>query len=395
MGFLDQISDPGKDERRRAREIMEGVRLPESNDLALQLQRLVQTGELRPEEVETILQGPSAYQEITTDPRLRSAQTDTLGRFREIADAGGLDARAKLGLQDALDAQATETRGQEGAIAANFRARGIGGSDLESLQRLIAQQGAAQRGSRAALEQAAIGQERRDNALTQGANLAGSIRSADFGEASAKANAQDAISRYNAANAQDVAGQNVRARNVAQAGNLDRRQTVSDANVGIGNEEARYKAQLPLTLYGLQRGAAQDRANAQLNEAQSEQARNDRYAQLAASAAMAFAASDERVKEDVAPIDSEAILRDLSGFTYSYKGDPEQTPQAGVMAQDMERTPLAGAVSEDEGGVKRIDYGAMGFESGQEGSVAMGLLADLNRRIEELEAAKGGAPNAR
>lgn len=389
MGFLDSL-DSGGDERRRANDILRGVRTPDESDLALQLQRLVQVGELRPEDVETILQGPSAYQEIGADPRLRGAQTDTLGRYREIADAGGLDARAKLGLEDALDAQRTETRGQEGAIAANMRARGIGGSDMEALQRFVAQQGAAQRGSRAALEQAAIGQGRRDDALTQGATLAGNIRTQDFGEASAKAGATDAISRYNAVNAQDVAGQNVRTRNAAQATNLGARQGIADQNVGLENQQRTRQANLPLELYSVRQGNAVNLANQQNANAAAEAQRNQQLASMIAAGAMAF--SDERVKEDIDPqgVDSEAILRDLGAATWQYKDDPTATRHAGPMAQQLEKGPLASTVHDTPGG-KVVDYGAMGFESGDEGGLTLSLLSDLNQRLSELEAMKGGA----
>ncbi len=54
----------------------------------------------------------------------------------------------------------------------------------------------------------------------QGGQLGGQMRSQDFGEQSSKAQAQDAISRFNAANSQSVQGQNVATKNTAQAANL-------------------------------------------------------------------------------------------------------------------------------------------------------------------------------
>lgn len=388
MSLLDNLKgvfNPAATDMRRAREEFSSVRVPDKSELQQQLEQLVLAGELRPEELETILQGPSAYEEISTDPRLRGAQTDTLGRLREIADAGGLDARARLGLADALETQATETRGQDQAIMARARARGIGGSDLEMLNRMVAQQGAAQRGSRAALEQAAIGEQRKMDALQQGGALAGSIRAADFGEASTKANAQDAISRYNAANAQSVAQTNVANRNNAQAMNLSERQRVSDTNVGNRNDANLRTANLPLQIFGMQRGLAQDLSGARQTEGAAESAAADRIAKLFASGGAAYAASDERVKEDVESVDSSQILRDLNGYTFQYKGDPSGAEHTGTMAQDMEKGPLAGAVHEDpSSGTKMIDYGSMGFESGESGGFVMAILSDINKRLEEL-----------
>ena len=380
MGFLNSALNPGADERRRAKEVLEGVRLPDAEDLQLKLEELVLQGQLTPEQAQTILQGPSAYETVSTDPRLREAQMGSLAQLQQITSAGGLDAMGKASLEDALATQRTETRGAEGAIMANARARGIGGSDLELVNRLVAQQGAATRGSRAALDTAAIAQQRRDAALAQQAQLAGGIRGQDFSEQSAKANAADAISRFNAANQQAQVNRNVDARNDAQARNLGARQATSDANVGIRNRNREYNAQLPLTLYKIRRGAAQDRADGYMQDAAAEQARNAQAAGLISTAAMAFAASDERVKTDVEPLDSRDVLADLSGSTWRYKGDASGQRKAGPMAQEFEKGPLAGAVHDTAGG-KVVNYGAMGFEDGEEGGLVMSLLADINKRM--------------
>jgi len=383
--FLDGIFDPGKDERRRAQEVLDGVRTPDASDLELKLQKLVQMGEITPEDIETILQGESAYKTIGTDPRLAAAQYDSLADLRGVADAGGLDARAVANLDEAIGAQRTASRGSQDAIRADAQRRGISGSGMELVSRFIADQEAATRGNKAAIESAALAQQRRDAAIRDSASLAGSMDDRRFSQQATVAGAEDAIDRYNAVNAQNVAAQNVQARNVARAANLAEKQRVSDSNVGLENKQRERAANMPLTIYDLQRGNAQDRAGYQMGEAQAADARNQQLASLATSAAMAFAMSDERVKEDVEPLDSSEILRDLDGYTYSYQGDPSGERHDGVMAQDMERGPLADFVSEDDSGVKRIDYGGMGFADGREGSMTMGLMADINRRIEELE----------
>jgi hypothetical protein len=73
--------------------------------------------------------------------------------------------------------------------------------------------------------------------------------------------------------------------------------------------------------------------------------------QTAASIAAMFALSDERAKEDIAPIGE---LNDGTGlFSFKYKGD--DTPQVGVMAQDVEkRDPKAVRVRPD--GLKEVNY---------------------------------------
>ena len=70
-------------------------------------------------------------------------------------------------------------------------------------------------------------------------------------------------------------------------------------------------------------------------------------------------ASDERVKEDIAPMGSvysatdDGARKKLPIYEYSYKGDPEHRRHVGPMAQDVERQDR-GAVREI-GGVKHID----------------------------------------
>lgn len=61
--------------------------------------------------------------------------------------------------------------------------------------------------------------------------------------------------------------------------------------------------------------------------------------------------SDERVKEDIAPVGM--LYDDTPVFSYRYKGDP--TPRIGLIAQDIEKR-RPDAVGEI-GGIKAVDYG--------------------------------------
>lgn len=260
-----------------ATDTLRSVQSPELKDLQVKLQEYVQQGILRPEEAQTIIQEQSAYETISTDPRLRGSQIDALGGLERTAAAGGLDAMAMAGLEDALGRQRTESRGQQGAIMANARARGIGGSDLEMVNRMIAQQQQATAGSRAALDTAAIGQQRKDQALRDAADLSGNIRGMDYQQAADKAAAADAISRFNAANRQDQTNLNVGARNAAQAVNLGEKQRIADGNINTRNEQSMFNAQQPLNLYQAKLGQAGKLADAQdakatLGQKQGEQA---------------------------------------------------------------------------------------------------------------------------
>lgn len=283
MGFLDNIFGGGEDERRRAGDAMRSVQVPTLDDLRIQLEELVLQGELRPEEAQTMLQDPSAYETIQTDPRLRGSQMESLAELQGIVGAGGMDARGKATLEDALGRQRTESRGDQQAILANTRARGIGGSDIETMSRMLASSDAATRGSRAAVDSAALAQQRRDNAIAQSATLSGNIRGQDWNEAAQRASAADAIGRFNAAQRQGVENLNVGNRNAAQATNLGARQEIADQNVATRNKQTTYNAQLPMTMYDLQRGKAVDEANYQLGQAGAEQQRNKNIANTVVS----------------------------------------------------------------------------------------------------------------
>lgn len=78
----------------------------------------------------------------------------------------------------------------------------------------------------------------------QGGQLGGQVRSQDFNEQSAKAQAADSISRFNAANRQDVLAKNVGTRNAANQANLTESQRIADANAQMRNNQQQYNKEL-------------------------------------------------------------------------------------------------------------------------------------------------------
>lgn len=280
---------------------------------------------------------------------------------------------------------------------ANARARGIGGSDLETVSRLVANQGAATQGARQAVDVAALREARRDQALAQQAGLASQIRGQDFGESSARASAQDAINRYNTANRQAIQSQNVDRRNEGQRFNLGEAQRISDSNTGIRNQQELYNRALPLDIYdreadkaAMLAGQYNAAAGGKAQAAQTSLAASKQFNQIVkdvfesiGSIGGGVAASEERMKEDVQPIDSRALLGELTGSTWNYKADGK--PGVGVMAQDLERTPASSMVLEMiPGGPKMIDYSPMMGGAEKEG-MTLALLSDINKRLENLE----------
>lgn len=378
---MSTLFDGGTGQAREARKTLQGVKLPSEAELRIQLQQLVQQGELTPMEAETILQQKTAYSAIEEDPRLRGSQVDALSEFEGIVDAGGLDARSRAGIYDIEQELGTQARGAREALAADARARGLGNSDLLLVQQMIADQGAATRGADAGVHQAALAEERRGQALRDQATLAGGLREADYRRSSDEAAAVDAINRFNTAQRQSVIDRNVANQNIARATNLGERQRVADANVGLKNQQEMYNKRVPLEAANLRLQKAGGVANAFGREGAADAARDDRLLQLigggAQAAAMAF--SDPDVKEDVSPIDSARVLEELSGVKYQHR-DPEKHgagERMSVMADDMERVQPS-AVTEDAEGTKMIDYGQlMGF--------LMGNLVDVSDRLREVE----------
>src|SRR6202171_655680 len=112
-------------------------------------------GTVNPNDIQVASQAPSAYNNIALDPATRAAQMKALGEYTNIADAGGLDANAKLALQQTIDATNAQDHRAQGAIMKSAQAMGQGGGDFALTQRAIESQGASNTGSTQGLQAAA------------------------------------------------------------------------------------------------------------------------------------------------------------------------------------------------------------------------------------------------
>lgn len=79
---------------------------------------------------------------------------------------------------------------------------------------------------------------------------------------------------------------------------------------------------------------------------------------VAAKAASAF--SDERLKTDKQKLGTLPDGLDL--FQFTYKADPTDTPQVGVMAQQVEKKYPEAVATDPATGFKKVDYGALGLD---------------------------------
>lgn len=257
--------------------------------------------------------GPSAMENVSSDPRLREAQMAALGSLAEIADNGGLTLADRANLEKIRGQTATADRGRREAILQNMKSRGMGGSGMELLAQLDSSQAAGDQEAQASLDIAGQAQQRALEAMMQRGNMAGSIRGQDFDQDARIAAARDAANQFNAAAANDFARFNAQGAYNAAAGNRDARLGVQQFNAGQVNDMSRFNSgqntQVGMHNVGARNDAktaswkaAQDIANAdtdlknkakQYNTVEKPQAQYDMNAKKTAGKAGTFGAQSQ------------------------------------------------------------------------------------------------------
>lgn len=238
MGLLDGLLGGSDGTREMSQSVDEWRKLatPDIEQMKIQLEGLVQQGQMTPEEAQNVLLGQSDMNNISLDPKLKQTQMDALSSLMDISDSGGMTTMDKANLSKIQNQEMAAQRGQREAILQNAQARGMGGSGLEMMAQLQNQQDSATRQSQRDLDVAGMAQQRALDSLIQGGNMAGQIGAQDFGQQAQVAGANDAIARFNAQNQNANNQFNVSARNQAQAQNLAEKQRVADQNVNNRNQ---------------------------------------------------------------------------------------------------------------------------------------------------------------
>ncbi len=213
------------------------ITMPKAQDLTYQIQQLVEQGVMTPEDAKAALAGRSEMDNVTTDPKLQAAQMGALDSLQDIANNGGMTTADKANLNQISLDEATKAKGQRDAIIQNAQSRGLGGSGLDLMAQLQNEQNSATNKSTRDLNVAGMAQQRALDALMQEGNLAGSVQNQQFNQGAQKANANDAIAKFNAQNQQGVNMQNAQAHNVAQATNLANKQNISNTNAGLQTQQ--------------------------------------------------------------------------------------------------------------------------------------------------------------
>ncbi len=245
-----------------------GISVPDVEKMKLNLDHQQVVGRVDPQLQALFQQGPSAYENINVDPRLRSQQMAALESIGGIAKNGLSQADAasfELAKRDA----SSYDQAKQSQILQELQQRGQGGSGNELIARLKSDQSGADRLQQADLEQSRLQQQARLAALSQQGNLSGQLRQQDFSDAANKAQASDAISRFNTQSQQNENQANVGIANTAQVSNLQNQQRVSDNNVGLNNQQQIYNKGLQQQNYQNQLNLANARANVRTGNANS------------------------------------------------------------------------------------------------------------------------------
>lgn len=242
MGLFSSLfgstgSDKADKMRQSALDAFSAIETPELKDLQVQLDKYVVAGQLTPEQAEAELLKSNAFNDIVTDPSLAGAQKQALSALQEVGTQGGLTAIDRAQLQDITNEQNQTAKSRNEAILSQAREKGMGGSDITTVNQLMNEQAAADRASQRGTDVAAQAQARALQALVAAGQTASQIRGQEYGEEANKAQAENAIDLFNKQTLNQTNLYNVDAANKAQAANLANTQSVANSNTATSNAE--------------------------------------------------------------------------------------------------------------------------------------------------------------
>ena len=276
MGMFSSIfgstsSDKADKARQDALNAFNAIKTPELSALQVQLDKYVNAGQLTPQEAETQLLSSNAFNNIVTDPSYVGAQKQALQQLQSVATQGGLTAVDRAQLNDINNAQNQQNKSQNEATMQQAQQRGVGGSDLNQVNQLINEQGAADRAANSGVQVAANAQQRALQAMQAAGQTGSQLESQAYGEQANKAQSQNAIDLYNKQALNQTNLYNTQTANAAQAANLANAQAINNANTSTANANKEYNAQQNQTLYGDQMQKANAIAGVDTNAANAAQ----------------------------------------------------------------------------------------------------------------------------
>lgn len=321
-GALGQ--DAARKDARRARQNMEralaeyaNLKTPSVEDQKLILEQLQNAGQLTPELEQAILLGPSAMEQVSVDPRLKSQQMDALKMLAGVAESGMTPAD-QAAFELARKNAASENQAMQGQILQQMQARGQGGSGAELIARLKGAQSSAEAMQDAQLKEAQARQAARMQALSQVGDLSSRVRQQEFSEQSDVARARDLANQFNVQNQTAAQRANIAARNQAQAANLQNQQRIMDANATLRNQQQQFNKGLLQQQFGNQMQLAGARAGALTGQSRflQNQAANTAggIAQIGQGIGSMFGGIAQRQSDQAAADRKEDLTREIYGL---------------------------------------------------------------------------------
>jgi hypothetical protein len=231
--FSGLFGNGGDDARKQALDAVQGVPLPILQKQNPELYKQVIA--LNPSLVQNVNQGQSAMDGIALDPAYKQAQMNALAKLQDISSNSGNDFQNKADTNNMISTVNQQLQGQEGAIQQNLATRGLSGGMSEMVQRQMAAQNASNQAANSGINLQAQAQQRALQALMSQNSVASGLSNQDFSQQSAKANADDAISRFNANNLQNSNNTNAAAQNTAAQWNANNQQGVANKNTDLTN----------------------------------------------------------------------------------------------------------------------------------------------------------------
>lgn len=248
-----------------------GINPPTVEEQKLILEMLASQGDLSPEMLQALSLDPAAMESVFASPETIDAQRDSLNLLQEISQSG-LTEGDKAVAREIQRQTSSSDMARRKSILNDMAQRGVLGSGAELAAQLQGLQESQESQAEANDRLMKEAQARQLQALSQSGQLAGQMRGQEFGEGSARAEASDAIKRFNLQNQQRVMDTNVGNRNQAQQFNLANKQRIADTNVGLKNAQQQSNKSLLQQQFQNQMQLANARANRQSQLGQTQQA---------------------------------------------------------------------------------------------------------------------------
>jgi hypothetical protein len=242
MGLLNGVSgghnDEANNDLNQAWSAFDQVGVPTTDQLSLpQLQQYVQAGIM------------NAMDKVTTDPKAKEAEITALNQLQDVASSKGHDAQSEAKLAQTQSTMNQNMQGQRASILDQMAARGVPTSLMGTAAQMAAAGQDNQQAHADALQSNSDAANRALTAMSQAGSLGGNIEAQNFGEGATKAQSQNAIDQWNAANQTNVNLANQQAQQQSNLYNNQTAQAVSGANVQNANARTQYNAQTPQTVF--------------------------------------------------------------------------------------------------------------------------------------------------